>query len=415
MRNMKDSGIEWIGEIPNDWTVTKLKYIGTYINGYAFKPDDWGITGLPIIRIQDLTGSNDDPNYYDGEIDNKYIVQRGNILVSWAATLDAFIWNKEDGLLNQHIFKVLPDDNVVDYDYFFWLVKEAMQNMNNDNKHGIFMQHVTLGVFGNYSIPIPPIAKQKIIAAYLHTKCSEIDVIISKQEAIINALKKYRISIISEAVTKGINPIAEKKESGYYWMPEVPSLWTESTVYNCIRFEGGSQPPLSYFIDHPQEGYVRLIQNRDYKTDDYATYVPANMVSKFCVETDIMIGRYGPPVFVLHRGLKGAYNVAIMKATPLMLDKEFCWFYLQNESLLSYVDSFSARTAGQSGVNPEILKKYPIFIPPIDEQIQIANYLKRKTERIDIQIEKRQKLIDLYNEYKKSLIYEVVTGKREIW
>ncbi len=101
-RVMKDSGIQWIGSIPSDWSISRLKYIGQYINGYAFKPEQWGDKGKLIIRIQDLTGSNDNPNYYDGEIDEKYYVKNGDILVSWAATLAAFIWNKGDGLLRKH-------------------------------------------------------------------------------------------------------------------------------------------------------------------------------------------------------------------------------------------------------------------------------------------------------------------------
>ena len=80
-RKMKDSGIEWIGEIPEGWEVSKLKYLGRYVNGYPFKPDDWGDKGKPIIRIQDLTGSNDSPNYYDGDIDAKYHIKNGDILV----------------------------------------------------------------------------------------------------------------------------------------------------------------------------------------------------------------------------------------------------------------------------------------------------------------------------------------------
>ena len=87
MRKMKDSRIEWIGKIPETWGISKLKYIGKYINGYAFKPSDWSDTGRKIIRIQDLTGSYDNPNYYDGDIDSKYVIKNGDILVSWAATL----------------------------------------------------------------------------------------------------------------------------------------------------------------------------------------------------------------------------------------------------------------------------------------------------------------------------------------
>lgn len=161
MREMKDSGVAWIGEIPETWSINKMKYIGTYINGYAFKPDDWGNTGLPIIRIQDLTGSNNNPNYFNGNIDQKYYVENGDILVSWAATLDAFEWNKGEGWLNQHIFKAIPQKDIVSKPYYIWLLKVAMSYMNDDNKHGIMMQHITLPVFNNFSIAIPPLEDQQ--------------------------------------------------------------------------------------------------------------------------------------------------------------------------------------------------------------------------------------------------------------
>ena len=143
-REMKDSGIEWIGAIPRCWHTSKLTYLGRYINGYAFKPEDWGSEGILIIRIQDLTGSTDRPNFFSGKIDDKYLVKNGDILVSWAATLDAFVWNKGTGWLNQHIFKAVTNEEKIDYSYFFWMIKESMKNMNNDNKHGIFMQHGTV-------------------------------------------------------------------------------------------------------------------------------------------------------------------------------------------------------------------------------------------------------------------------------
>jgi type I restriction enzyme S subunit len=198
--NLISSGIAWIGSIPKGWEITKLKYIGSYINGYAFKPEDWSRNGLPIIRIQDLSGSNNDPNYFSGSIDNKYLVKKGDILISWAATLDAFIWNKEEGWLNQHIFKAVINDNV-DKNFFYWLIKIAMQNMNNDNKHGIFMQHVTTGVFNNFQVPLPSLDEQHAIAEYLDTKCCEIDRLIETKRRKIETLKEYKKSVIYEAVT----------------------------------------------------------------------------------------------------------------------------------------------------------------------------------------------------------------------
>ena len=201
---MKDSGIEWMRNIPYNWGKAKLKYLGTYINGYPFKPSDWSAKGRPIIRIQDLTGSNTgEPNYYEGELDNKYLVSKGDILVSWAATLDAYVWKKHDGWLNQHIFKAIPNSEV-NHQYFLWLLKVAMENMNNDNKHGIVMQHVTIGLFNNYLVPLPPFPEQLAIASYLDDRCGKIDEIIKEAEESIEEYKALKQAVIFEAVTKGL-------------------------------------------------------------------------------------------------------------------------------------------------------------------------------------------------------------------
>ena len=224
-REMKDSGIEWIGEIPKEWEVNSLKHLGQFINGYAFKPEQWGFLGKRIIRIQDLTGSNDNPNYYDGNIDIKYHINNGDILVSWAATLDTFIWNKGEGLLNQHIFKAIHNENRISYKFFYWLLKETMENMNNDNKHGIVMQHVTLDVFNNFKVPLPNKHEQQQIASFLDTQCAHIDSVIEKTRAAIEEYKKLKQSVITQAVTKGIRPNREMKDCGIEWIGTMPKDW----------------------------------------------------------------------------------------------------------------------------------------------------------------------------------------------
>ena len=196
----KDSHIDWIGLIPQHWEVCKMKFIGTYINGYAFKPTDWSNEGKPIIRIQDLTGSNNAPNYYSGTLDSRYLVHKGDMLISWAATLDAFVWNREEGWLNQHIFKAVPAESI-QHRFFYWLIKTAMINMRNANKHGIMMEHVTTDVFDNFPIPLSPLPEQEAIADFLDRKCSEIDQIIALKQQKINALHEYKKSIIYEYVT----------------------------------------------------------------------------------------------------------------------------------------------------------------------------------------------------------------------
>ena len=261
----------------------------------------------------------------------------------------------------------------------------------------------------NFYIPLPSLIEQTTIANFLDSECSRIDDLISLVHDSIEECRKLKQSVITKAITKGIRSNRPMKDSEI-----LPDDWSLSTIGKTILFEGGSQPPLTEFVHEPQEGYIRLIQNRDYKTDAYTTYVPIDSVSKFCTEEDVMIGRYGPPMFVMHRGLRGAYNVALMKAIPQGIDREWMSFVLQEFTLQRYVESFSKRAAGQDGVNPKVLKNYPIPLPSIEEQRKIAEYLHKKTAKIENLIVKKKSLIAELENYRKSIIYEYVTGKRGV-
>lgn len=147
----------------------------------------------------------------------------------------------------------------------------------------------------------------------------------------------------------------------------------ELRVEDICDFVGGSQPEKSEFIYEAKQGYIRLIQTRDYKTDSFLTYIPENSSRKFCDEHDVMIGRYGPPIFQICRGLKGAYNVALMKAKPKKgIDREFLYYFLKQNSVLKYVEKLSPRTGGQTGVDLVSLNKYPVRVPKnIEDQRRI--------------------------------------------
>lgn len=155
-------------------------------------------------------------------------------------------------------------------------------------------------------------------------------------------------------------------------------------VEDICDFIGGSQPPKSDFIAEPRNGYIRLIQTRDYKTDSFPTYIPKSSTKKFCDEQDVMVGRYGPPIFQICRGLKGAYNVALMKAKPKKgIDIEFLYYFLKQDSVFKYVDKLSARTGGQTGVDLNSLYKYPVRIPANEKD---QNKLVRSLFNIDKKI-----------------------------
>lgn len=413
MRKMKDSGIEWIGEIPEGWEVSKLKYLGRYVNGYPFKPDDWGDKGKPIIRIQDLTGSNDSPNYYDGDIDAKYHIKNGDILVSWAATLDAFIWNKGDGLLNQHIFKAIPQEEKITSYFFFWMIKEAMQNMNNDNKHGIFMQHVTLDVFNNFSVPLPPLSEQKRIATYLFQKISEADIMLDDTLSSITGYKKLKQAVIAQAVTKGLRGNRETKDSKIEWLGQIPKEWKCQKLKYTIFPQNRPVFSTDEIITCFRDGIVTLRKNR--REDGFTVSFTEHGYQGVEIG-DLVI--HGMDAFAGAIGCSDSRG----KTTPVVHvctttgNNRFFMFFLRYMAYSNIFMDFSngIRIRSSDFRNFTKLGIFDVLVPPIAEQNEIADYLDAKCTEIDKLIAKKEQLVKELECYKKSLIYEVVTGKREV-
>ena len=425
---MKDSGIEWIGEIPEGWEVSKLKYLGRYVNGYPFKPDDWGDKGKPIIRIQDLTGSNDSPNYYDGDIDAKYHIKNGDILVSWAATLDAFIWNKGDGLLNQHIFKAIPQEEKITSYFFFWMIKEAMQNMNNDNKHGIFMQHVTLDVFNNFSVPLPPLSEQRRIATYLFQKISEADIMLDDTLSSITGYKKLKQAVITQAVTKGVRGEREMKDSGVEWIGKIPVEWRKTQLRHCATIKSGITLGKSYSKDTVliERPYLRVanVQGGYVDLNDLATIqVTPDEDLKYRLHSGDVLMTEGGDRDKLGRGCVWhgeiepclhQNHVFAVQTNEAVLLPEFLEYLTASDVGRSYFDVTAIKTTNLACTSSSKVLAFTIPLPPIEEQIEIVGFIKKRSLELNKLIMKKELLVQELESYKKSLIYEVVTGKREV-
>ena len=427
MREMKDSGIAWVGKIPHCWNTSKLKYLGQYINGYAFKPEEWGSKGVPIIRIQDLTGSNDNPNYFEGQIDKKYGVENGDILISWAATLDAFIWNKGNGWLNQHIFKAVPNRRIIDYDFFFWMIKESMKNMNNDNKHGIFMQHVTLSVFNNFTIPMPPLAEQHRIAAFLDRKCAEIDAVLEKTRASIEEYKKLKQAVITQAVTKGVRGDRPMKNSGIEWIGDIPESWEVSSVRYIGQLQNGISKGGEFFgKGFPFVSYGDVYKNYelphsvsgliDTTEDERATY-SVEYGDIFFTRTSETIEEVGFSC-VCKRSIPNAtFAGFIIRLRPFCADEkiltDYAKYYFRGEHIRAYLVK-EMNLVTRASLGQTLLKGMSVIVPPKSAQKEIAEYLDDKCADIDALVAKKQQYLTEIENYKKSLIYEYVTGKKEV-
>ena len=335
----------------------RLGDIATYINGYPFKPEDRGTKGLPIIRIQDLTGNAYDLGFYDGEYPDRIEINDGDVLISWSASLGVYIWNRGKALLNQHIFKVVFDKSSVNKQYFVYAIRHKLKEMESKT-HGATMKHIVKKDFDNTMVPFPSLEGQAKIATILMTAEQIIELRRKELQQLESLIKARFVEMFGD-------PVLNQKRFPVYRMDEV------------VEFQGGSQPDKKYFEYEPTPDNIRLIQIRDYKTDNYITYIPKSMAKRYCTADDIMIGRYGPPIFQILQGIEGSFNVALMKATPKMGNREFIRYFLKQECLLQYLEGMSKRTAGQDGIQMDKLKAYPFPMPPSEDQELFEKFVKQ--------------------------------------
>ena len=241
--------------------------------------------------------------------------------------------------------------------YLYYFLEGYIEELRKQSIGGV-IKYIKLDNLTDALIELPSVEEQKYIVNLMNTSSELIDL---RRETInkLDSLVKARF------VEMFGTPYGNEK--GFPMM----------TVDDVIEFTGGAQPDKKYFEYEATADNIRLIQIRDYKTDSYVTYIPRSMAKRFCNADDIMIGRYGPPIFQILKGIEGAYNVALMKATPKRGNKEFIRCFLKQDCLFTYLDKLSQRTAGQSGIEMPALKAYPFPYPPVELQEQFADFVKQ--------------------------------------
>jgi len=177
------------------WKTYRLGDLAQYINGKAFKPEEWKTTGLPIIRIQNLTDADKPFNYCDQEVDQRYLVNDGDLLISWSATLGSFIWNRGPSVLNQHIFKALPNENLVKKEFLHFLMLNTLDEMA-EHTHGIAMKHITKGKFEAIEVSIPNLSEQRRIVSRIKECMERTDEIQSLHESSLKDQLHLSASVI---------------------------------------------------------------------------------------------------------------------------------------------------------------------------------------------------------------------------
>ena len=431
-RKMKDSGVEWIGEIPEAWEVTKVKNaITSLLSGST--PDsnnedyycDYA-TGIPWITISDM--SNMDYISHTKktitmeafESNNLSLLPIGTLIYSIYASLGNVSELSIDATTNQAILGMIIDEKKIYKKYLkFWL-KSTQANisyyMNSNTQNNL-----NANIVKNLPLVFPCIDIQQKIATYLDQKVAEIDNIISKTQASIEEYKRYKQSIITEAVTKGLDPNVPMKDSGIEWIGEIPEHWEVKRVKHSTSVIGSGTTPESGNTDF-YDGDIPWIQSGDLYGRDVIIETEKN-ITPLAVKSYSALRFYKNDFVIVAMYGASVGNVAISKISGYV--NQACCVLLPNESndvrylyywLATCKDDLVRQSfgGGQPNISQQKIKNEPYLQAPLLEQQRIADYLDDKCSKIDHIISKKEQLINNLESYKKSLIYEVVTGKKEV-
>lgn len=356
-------------------TITKkLGDIGIYINGCAFKPEDWKSSGVPIIRIENLNNPKAAYNYYQGEIEEKYKVINGDILVSWSASLDTYVWNNGEAVLNQHIFKVIPNDEIVDKDFLFYLLKKAIKGLT-ELVHGATMKHVNKPVFENFEVSFPKeLDDQRKWANVLDKTLTEIEKAREATEIINRDIKRLKhlalhdflsefnetekLKLGAKAVTtSGSTPSRGQKD---YWQPaEIPWIKTGEIAFAPIT-----------------------------KSEEYVSVKALKECSlKLLPENTVLIAMYGQG--------KTRGQSAILKVPATI--NQACFAILPNETwdpeflqlwlMYSYQDMRNMsenRGGNQANLNGDLLNSFEVPAPSLEVQQEVVSKINSSLTELDI-------------------------------
>lgn len=388
----------------NNWRTFVFKDIARFID-YRGKTPTKTQTGIPLITAKNVRYGylSNEPREYIAEKDYKSwmtrgIPENGDIVFTTEAPLGnvAELETNEKIALAQRIVTFHPINNQY-YSKFlkYYLLSPIFQQELWSRATGTTVKGIKTAILKQFLIPLPELSEQHRLAAKLDSLFALIDRTVTLVEQNSTNAQHLMASVLNDVFTVGVCD-----------NEQVPLM-------KYVEFVGGSQPPKQFFSQENKDGYARLIQIRDYKSDNYKVYIKSSSTKKFCDESDVMIGRYGPPVFQILRGINGAYNVALMKAKPdeEHISKNFLFWFLQNPNIQNYIISISQRSAGQSGVNKTALEKYTIPLPSLDVQNIISDNLSKIFQRQSLMKNKQQQRLLNLSQLKASLLDSAFKGE----
>ncbi len=428
---MKDSGIQWIGEVPVHWEITRMKSILENVS-IRNHPEAEVLSLYRDLGVLPKNSRDDNHNVTSEDTAQYKYVEVGNLVINkmkaWQGSLAV---SNYEGIVSPAYYVCKFRSSKINKRYIHFLVRCSAYAQEFERlSTGMRVGQWDLGISDFMRVPVllPPFPEQSAIAAYLDTQCAKIDEIIAQAKASIEDYKQWKASIIYEAVTKGLDPDVEMKDSGIPWIGKVPTHWRVTKIKNFVSIRSGitlgkQYPPGTQLISCP---YLRVANVKAEYVDlqDVATImVTSEEAEKYALKSGELLMTEGGDRDKLGRGtiwhgeipgcLHQNHVFAVQVDEKYMLTK-FLDYLTASPVGREYFDLTAKKTTNLASTNATTILQFSVPIPPLTEQEKIITILDRNTATINEVIAEKETLVSDLESYKKSLIYEVVTGKSRI-
>ena len=397
---MKESGLQWLGEIPNDWKVSRVGNFFSFSSGDSLTNEEIRDEGMYLVY-----GANGIRGYYSkyNLAEKRILLGRVGALAGNVHIVDEKVWVTEHALIASNKLDLVEEY----YGYVF-------ESMNLIQYSKSSAQPVISGdTLQKLRFPVPKLSEQQAIADYLDETCSKIDEIIAEAKASIDEYKELKQSVIFEAVTKGLDKNVEMKQCSVNWLDEIPSTWESIRLKYLLteinnRSETGTEQPLSVSqVMGVVPSYMIAVANPT------ASYVGQKIVEPNDIVFNKLKAHLGVFFMSKYHGLVSP-DYAVYRTNDKVIPKYLEYLFHTSACISEFKKYISGVAEGLMRLYTSDLFNIRICLPKVDEQIKIVEYVENKVELFDSLIAEKESLINDLESYKKSLIYEVVTGKRRV-
>ena len=431
-REMKDSGIKWIGQIPKEAEIVRLRFLTSDYKAGPFGSSLITNNLLPSGEILVYTPEHVTNKNTESEKGNLYLpeerresmkqfsVNPGDIVFPIVGSLGKAMYidvSMPNGIINQRLakFRIKEDSIYIPYFLLLFADSDIYKPYYELNSHGVAVVNITKDMIKDFPFVVYPKEEQKQIMRFLDRKCSAIDTAIEKTKESIEKLEEYKKAVITKAVTKGLDPNVKMKNSELGWIGAIPESWSVSKFKYHTKQKNDRNPGGATVLSLYREYGIVIKDSRD---DNFNRTALDTSAYRYVEVNDFVVNKMkawqGSVAVSEYRGIVSpAYYV--YDFLDQEINKRYFHYLMRNKAYTPEYRRLSGGIReGQWDLSEDALNDIKILIPPMEEQEAIAEYLDSKCASIELAIEDKKKQLDTLAEYKKSLIYEYVTGKKEV-